>query len=46
MAGGNIYDGPSSATQTATSSAGTDVANTAKTDQNQWQDQRLGVELI
>jgi hypothetical protein len=46
VAGGNIYDGPSSATQTATSSAETDVANKAKTDQNQWQDQRLGVERI
>jgi len=45
VAGGNIYAGPSSATQTATSSAETDVANKAKTDQNQWQDQRLGVEL-
>ena len=44
VAGGNIYDGPSSATQTATSSAETDVANKAKTDQNQWQDQLLGVE--
>ena len=46
VAGGNIYDGASSATQMATSSADTDVANKAKTDQNQWQDQRLGVELI
>jgi hypothetical protein len=46
VAGGNIYDGASSATQTATSSAETDVANKAKTDQNQWQDQRLGVERI
>jgi hypothetical protein len=46
VAGGNIYDGTSSATQTATSSAETDVANKAKTDQNQWQDQRLGVERI
>jgi hypothetical protein len=44
VAGGNIYDGASSATQMATSSAETDVANKAKTDQNQWQDQRLGVE--
>jgi len=46
VAGGNIYDGSSSATQTATSSAATDVANKAKTDQNQWQDQRLGVARI
>ncbi len=46
VAGGNIYDGASSATQTATSSADSDVANKAKTDQNQWQDQRLGVARI
>jgi hypothetical protein len=46
VAGGNIYDGASSATQTATSSADTDVANKAKTDQNQWQDQGLGVARI
>jgi hypothetical protein len=46
VAGGNIYDGSSSATQTATSSAETDVANKAKTDQNQWQDQRLEVARI
>jgi hypothetical protein len=44
-AGGNIADGPSSATQTATSSADTDVFNRAKTDQNQWQHQGLGVWL-
>jgi trimeric autotransporter adhesin len=42
VAGGNIYDGPSSANQTATSTASTDVSNRAKTDQNQWQWQRLG----
>jgi trimeric autotransporter adhesin len=42
VAGGNIYDGPSSANQTATSTATTDVSNKAKTDQNQWQWQRLG----
>jgi hypothetical protein len=42
VAGGNIYDGPSSANQTATSTASTDVSNKAKTDQNQWQWQRLG----
>jgi hypothetical protein len=46
VAGGNIYDGSSSATQRATSSAATDVGNKAKTDQNQWQDQRLGVARI
>jgi hypothetical protein len=37
IAGGNIYDGPSSATQTATSNGSTDVKNKAKTDQNQWE---------
>ena len=41
IAGGNIYDGESAATQTATSNADTDVSNRAKTDQNQWQHQRL-----
>jgi hypothetical protein len=35
-AGGNIYDGSSTAAQTATSTAGVDVSNRAKTDQNQW----------
>ena len=39
LAGGNIYDGPSAATQTATSSGYTDVENKSKTDQNQWEDQ-------
>jgi hypothetical protein len=37
IAGGNIYDGPSDATQTATSYGSTDVKNKAKTDQNQWE---------
>jgi len=41
IAGGNIYDGESAATQTATSNADTDVSNRAKTDQNQWQGQWL-----
>jgi len=40
-AGGNIYGGESEAMQTATSNAYTDVSNRAKTDQNQWQHQRL-----
>ncbi len=35
IAGGNIYSGPSSATQTATSDATTDVSNKSKTDQDQ-----------
>jgi len=39
VAGGNIADGPSSATQTPTSSADDDVENKAKTDQGQWEDQ-------
>ena len=41
-AGGNIYDGPSTASQTATSDATTDVSNRAKTDQNQWLKQNIG----
>ena len=41
-AGGNISSGPSSATQTATSNATTDVSNKAKTDQDQWLHQDLG----
>ena len=45
-AGGNIYSGPSSATQTATSNAYTDVSNRAKTDQDQWQRQQLPVSRI
>ncbi len=39
VAGGNIADGPSTATQTATSTGDTDVKNKAKTDQNQWEHQ-------
>ena len=42
IAGGNIYDGSSSASQMATSGANTDVSNGAKTDQNQWQKQNIG----
>jgi hypothetical protein len=42
-AGGNIYAGPSSATQRATSTAYTDVSNRAKTDQDQWLRQQLPV---
>ena len=45
-AGGNIYAGPSSATQRATSNAYTDVSNRAKTDQDQWQRQQLPVSRI
>ena len=45
-AGGNIYGDASSATQTATSTATTDVSNRAKTDQNQWQRQQLPVSRI
>ena len=41
-AGGNIYSGPSTATQNATSNATTDVSNKAKTDQNQWLTQNVG----
>src|SRR6185312_12602824 len=41
-AGGNIHSGPSSATQTATSNATTDVSNRSKTDQDQWLNQDLG----
>src|SRR6476469_6109181 len=41
-AGGNIASGPSSATQTATSSAYTDVSNKAKTDQDQGLKQDIG----
>ena len=41
VAGGNIYDGGSDATQTATSTGNTDVKNKGKTDQNQWEDQLL-----
>jgi hypothetical protein len=42
IAGGNVSSGPSSATQTATSNATTDVSNTSKTDQDQWLHQNLG----
>src|SRR4029079_8802195 len=41
-AGGNIRSGPSSATQTTTSNATTDVSNRSKTDQDQWLNQDLG----
>src|SRR4029077_9877003 len=41
-AGGNIASGPSSATQTATSNAYTDVSNKAKTDQDQGLKQDIG----
>jgi hypothetical protein len=41
IAGGNISDGGSNATQTATSTGNTDVKNKGKTDQNQWEDQLL-----
>ena len=41
-AGGNISSGPSSATQTATSNAYTDVSNKAKTDQDQGLKQDIG----
>ena len=41
-AGGNISSGPSSATQTATSNASTDVSNKAKTDQDQGLKQDIG----
>ena len=45
-AGRNIYGSPSMATQTATSTANTDVSNRAKTDQDQWQRQQLPVSRI
>ena len=45
-AGWNIYGGPSMATQTATSTANTDVSNRAKTDQDQWQRQQLPMSRI
>ena len=41
-AGGNIYSGPSTATQNATSSASADVSNKAKTDQDQYLRQNVG----
>ncbi|HYX77409.1 MAG TPA: hypothetical protein VE757_09555, partial [Gaiellaceae bacterium] len=43
-AGGNIYSGPSTATQNATSTATTDVSNKAKTDQDQDQAQGKPIE--
>src|SRR6478672_13633036 len=42
IAGGNVTSGPSSASQTATSSATTDVSNKAKTDQDQHLSQNIG----
>src|SRR6476469_4312593 len=42
IAGGNVTYGPSSAGQTATSSATTDVSNKAKTDQDQHLNQNIG----
>jgi hypothetical protein len=42
IAGGNISSGSSSATQTATSNATTDVSNKAKTDQDQGLTQDIG----
>ena len=42
VAGGNIWSGPSSATQNATSSATTNVSNDATTNQNQWLTQNVG----
>jgi hypothetical protein len=45
-AGWNVTSGPSSASQTASSNAGTDVSNRAKTDQDQWQRQQLPVSRI
>src|SRR6185437_12494695 len=42
IAGGNVYSGPSSATQTATSNATTDVSNRSKTDQDQHLSQDIG----
>src|SRR6476659_7144535 len=42
IAGGNVSSGPSSATQTATSNATTDVSNKAKTDQDQHLSQNIG----
>jgi hypothetical protein len=42
IAGGNVTSGPSSANQLATSTATTDVSNTAKTDQDQTLKQNVG----
>jgi hypothetical protein len=41
-AGGNIYSGPSTANQNATSTGYTDTSNRAKTDQDQGQSQSIG----
>ncbi|HUK95465.1 MAG TPA: hypothetical protein VLU96_10465 [Gaiellaceae bacterium] len=41
-AGGNIYGGPSSATQTPTSTGTSTTGNTAQTGQGQWLNQLLG----
>src|SRR5215468_322048 len=42
IAGGDVNSGPSSASQTANSTATTDVSNDAKTHQDQWQNQNIG----
>ena len=42
IAGGDVNSGPSSATQTADSSATTNVWNNATTNQGQWQQQTVG----
>ena len=42
IAGGNVSSGPSSATQTASSTANADVSNKAKTDQDQTLTQNVG----
>jgi len=42
VAGGNIWSGPSSATQNASSNASTTVSNDATTNQNQWLTQNVG----
>jgi hypothetical protein len=42
IAGGNVNSGPSSATQTANSTATTNVSNDAKTHQDQTQNQNVG----
>jgi len=42
IAGGNVTSGPSSATQTANSTATTDVSNDAETHQHQSQNQNIG----
>jgi len=42
IAGGNVWSGPSTASQTANSSATTNVSNKAKTDQDQQLNQNIG----